>query len=51
MATIKIPSDKTVGKVKLLVSGEEPKYDISNGALKLNIDPILDHEVIALDFV
>jgi len=51
IATIKLPSDKTVRKVKLLVSGEEPKYDISNGVLKLNIDRILDHEVIALDLV
>ena len=47
---IKIPADSSVEKVKLLVSGEEPKYDISKGVLTLNITQILDHEVIALDF-
>jgi len=49
--SIKIPTYKNVGKVKLLVSNEEPKYDISNGVLKVDIDRILDHEVIALDFI
>ncbi len=49
--SINIPTGANVEKVKLLVSGEEPDYNISNGALQLNIERILDHEVIAMDFV
>jgi hypothetical protein len=46
---IKIPAGKKVEKVKLLVSEKEADYNISDGDLKLKIDQILDHEVIAVD--
>jgi len=47
--TIKIPKGSSVKNVKLLVSGEIPQYDLSDGLLKLNIAKIFDHEVIAVD--
>jgi len=49
--TINIPSGSNVRNVKLLVSGEFPQYDLSDGILKLNITKILDHEVIAVDLI
>lgn len=49
MVTIKIPSGSSVHSVKLLVSGEIPKYEFSKGLLKLKVASILDHEVIAVD--
>ena len=48
---IKIPSGHRVSNAKFLVSGEVPVYDFSDGFLKLKISNILDHEVIAVDFV
>ena len=47
--TIKIPKGSNVRKVKLLVSGEVPQFEISDRHVKLSVPNILDHEVIALD--
>jgi hypothetical protein len=51
VVTIKMPTGSKVGNVKLLVSGKVPPYDFTNGSLKLKITRILDHEVIAVDFI
>jgi len=47
--TIKIPESVNVKNVKLLVQGKIPEYNVSEGYLKLEINHILDHEVIAID--
>ena len=47
--TIKIPEGYQVKNVKLLVSGKTPKYELADLRLKLNVQSILDHEVIAID--
>jgi hypothetical protein len=46
---IKIPESIKIKNVKLLVQGKIPEYKVSEGYLKLDIDHILDHEVIAID--
>jgi hypothetical protein len=47
---IKTPGNLKPQNVKLLVSGEMPSYDFSDGYLTLKVASILDHEVIAVDF-
>ncbi|MFC2124140.1 alpha-amylase family protein [Bacteroidota bacterium] len=49
IVTIKLPAGFSIRNVKLLVSGKIPQYDLSDGYLKLGIDKIIDHEVIAVD--
>ena len=44
-----VPAGKNVEKVKLLVSGMEPDYTVTDGTVGFTIQSILDHEVIALD--
>ena len=51
IVTIRIPSERNINGVKLLVSGKKSQYDLSAGKLKLNISGIFDHEVIAIDFL
>jgi hypothetical protein len=46
---IKIPKSVNVKNVKLLVQGKISEYKVAEGYLKLDIDHILDHEVIAID--
>jgi hypothetical protein len=36
-------------KVHLLVSGQTPKVQESNGLIEVTIPSILDHEVVAVD--
>jgi len=36
-------------KVHLLVSGQQPRVQESNGSLSLTVPSILDHEVVAID--
>jgi hypothetical protein len=44
-----VPAGKNVERVKLLVSGMEPDYTVTDGTVGFTIQSILDHEVIALD--
>lgn len=48
---IKIPPGVKVGGVHLLLSDEKPKYEIVNNTVNLVVPKVLDHEIIALDFV
>ena len=47
---IRIPRDKEVDKIHLLVSEKAPTYRIDNETIKLTVPSILDREVIAVDF-
>ena len=49
--SIKIPADKKVTGVKLLMSGTKPAYENKGGRIQLKVEKILDHEIIALDLV
>ena len=48
---ITMPEGLTFQKVHLLVSDIEPPYRLTDHILSLTIDQILDHEVVAIDFV
>lgn len=48
---IKIPTGLKVGGVHLLLSDEKPKYEIVNNTVTLVVPKVVDHEIIALDFV
>jgi len=49
--SIKIPDNKKVKGVHLLMSGNKPSFENKNGRIQLNIPQILDHEIVAVDFV
>jgi hypothetical protein len=49
--SIGLPSGSRVRGVKLLVSGKTTDYSIIDNRLKLDVEEILDHEVIAVDFL
>lgn len=49
--SVRIPENTKTRGVKLLVSGKKPYFDVSNQVVRLTIPEILDHEVIAIDFV
>ena len=51
IVTVRIPAERNINGVRLLVSGKMPQYDLSAGKLKLNISGIMDHEVIAIDYL
>jgi hypothetical protein len=46
---IKIPPGVKVKGVKLLVSGQKPKFRIKEGRVRLKVPQIHDHEIVALD--
>ena len=48
---IKLPLEAKVTGVKLLVSGQKPKFKIKDGRVSLKVPRILDHEIVALDLV
>ena len=48
--TIQLPDGRMPTAVKLLVNGSSPNTELSESRISLNVPPILDHEVIALDF-
>ena len=48
---VRIPSDRKVKKIHLLVSNANPDYEISGDIVSLTVPSILDHEVVALDLV
>ena len=47
--SIKIPTNKKVTGVHLLMAEKDPTFEQSNGMITLNVPKILDHEIIALD--
>jgi hypothetical protein len=49
MLNIRIPEGTKVEGVQLLVRGEKPKFEISNGMVTLAVPRIPDHEIVALD--
>lgn len=48
---IKVPAQKKVTAVKLLMSGHLPQHTIQNGMVSVHVPQIFDHEIIALDLV
>lgn len=49
--SIKIPDNKKVTGVHLLMSGTKPNFENKDGVITLNVPKILDHEIVALDLV
>ena len=47
--TIRLPKGKKARQVHLLVSGQTPRVQESNGSITLTIPSILDHELVAID--
>ena len=47
--SIKIPDNKKVTGVHLLMSGTKPNFENKDGVITLNVPKILDHEIVALD--
>ncbi len=47
--TVRLPDGARPKNIQLLVSGAKPQTDVVNGAARLRIDSIMDHEVIAID--
>lgn len=47
--SIKIPGNKKVTGVHLLMSGTKPEFANKAGVITLNVPEILDHEIVALD--
>ena len=49
--TINIPANKKAAGIHLLMSGKKLAAEWRNGSLHANVPRILDHEIIAVDFV
>lgn len=49
--TIRLPHDKKAAGVLLLVKGEAVDFEAEDGLITVRVKNILDHEVIAVDFV
>jgi hypothetical protein len=47
---IKIPENKNIAAVHLIMAEQDPHFEISKGMLVVNVPKILDHEIVALDF-
>jgi hypothetical protein len=47
--SVRLPEGAKAKKVQLLVSGQAPRVQASNGTVSLTIPSIVDHEVIAID--
>ena len=48
---IKTPPNTKVGRIHLLVANQSPDYEVQGDIVSLAVPSILDHEVVALDFV
>jgi hypothetical protein len=48
--SIRVPQGKKPGNVRLLVSGQTPRFEHSAGRLSVTVPSILDNEVVAVDF-
>ncbi|MEP6724333.1 MAG: alpha-amylase family protein, partial [Bacteroidota bacterium] len=46
---IKIPENKKVTGVKLLMAEQNPQFEVNNGTVTVSVVKIVDHEIIALD--
>ena len=49
--TIKVPDNKKVTGVSLLMGGSKPAFTNKEGMITLKVPQILDHEIVALDLV
>lgn len=49
--SIKIPENRKVTGVSLLMSATKPAFDNKGGMIMLDVPKILDHEIVALDLV
>ena len=47
--TIKIPANKKVSGVRLLMANSKPSFEIKSGKIMLSIPKIIDHEIVAVD--
>ncbi|MBK5272927.1 MAG: hypothetical protein JJE22_18155, partial [Bacteroidia bacterium] len=47
--SIKIPDQKSVTAVHLIMAGQNPKFEISKGVLVVEVPKVEDHEIIAMD--
>ena len=47
--SIRVPQGRKPGTVRLLVSGQTPRVELSVGRLNVTVPSILDHEVVAVD--
>jgi hypothetical protein len=47
--TIKIPGNKNVNDLRLLMADVKPSYEKRGGRIVVNIPKIMDHEIVALD--
>ncbi len=47
--SIKIPANKKVTGVHLLMAEKKPAFELNKGIITLHVPKILDHEIIALD--
>jgi Hypothetical glycosyl hydrolase 6/Beta-galactosidase trimerisation domain len=47
--TVRLPARYAAKQVHLLRSGRNPVFEQAAGRLKVNVPPILDHEVVAID--
>jgi hypothetical protein len=49
--SIKVPDERKVSAVRLLMTGTSPSFENKNGRITLHVPKILDHEIVAIDFV
>ena len=49
LVSIKVPENKRVTAVSLLMAGTKPAFENKNGFISLKVPGIADHEIIALD--
>ena len=49
LVSIKVPKNKRVTAVSLLMAGTKPTFENKNGFISLKVPGIADHEIVALD--
>ncbi|GAB3784403.1 family 10 glycosylhydrolase [Spirosoma horti] len=47
--SVQVPAGAKVTGVKLLMSGQTPRFEVKNGQVTVNVPKVLDHEIVALD--
>ena len=48
--SIKVPANKKVSAVNLLMAGIKPVFENKDGVIKVSVPKIMAHEIVALDF-
>ena len=48
---VKVPQDRSVARVHLLRAGIAPEVTQTRGAITIRVPSVLEHEVVAIDFV